>query len=524
MAQYVSSDIIVPTWPKEDEIFFLQTQLCELEAQAELLGRNIYAMNPLYRDPEMLPFLSQEITLRENTLSPICRVPPEILSRIFELSCIPDEGYKPNSKICVEIYTLSSVCMAWRIAAHATSSIWTKICVDCDDRLQHNLLNGGMDKWVARSRGRPLDFYLHLSDGNESTKVARFMRHILDFRLQIRSLYLKGEFSVYLPLFHLPPSSLPMLEKVSLEIDYDGFYNHPYYSSILDSIPHGIQAFLTATRLQHVEIIGYYLLDAMAQTGGSALLPEIQLASLEIDAELFQGLAAPSAEKMLCRCTSLVNLAIHSNYAGFDPQWALSLTTLRSLDIDCPLSGDDTVNLLHCLTAPSLERLTLQWNGQDVDSLIADITGFQKRSAGLALSSLALQLKFWDNVGPDLGKVLVSLLAIFSTISSFRLDVARFHVSPAARVLSYTEGHSILPKLTHLYFKGIMPRLFGGLEKNASSAVREMILSRCRHEVESNGQGSDRMQHLQKVTLPRIFFLEDIPEIPELPDLIVEYE
>ncbi|KAE9401016.1 hypothetical protein BT96DRAFT_621603 [Gymnopus androsaceus JB14] len=99
-------------------------------------------------------------------LSPIRRAPVEILSEILELSCLPENGIFTADFDLIRhaFYSLSSVCVAWRNAAHSTPRIWSKICLSV---YMHEmvLLKLGLDMvgikdWIARSQGLPLDVYL----------------------------------------------------------------------------------------------------------------------------------------------------------------------------------------------------------------------------------------------------------------------------------------------------------------------------------------------------------------------------
>ncbi|KAE9382690.1 hypothetical protein BT96DRAFT_772510, partial [Gymnopus androsaceus JB14] len=58
-----------------------------------------------------------EISSLRNVLSPVRRVPLEILSEIFQLSCDPFDASR-------YIFTICTVCVAWRKAAHGTPRLW----------------------------------------------------------------------------------------------------------------------------------------------------------------------------------------------------------------------------------------------------------------------------------------------------------------------------------------------------------------------------------------------------------------
>ncbi|KAE9408792.1 hypothetical protein BT96DRAFT_778437, partial [Gymnopus androsaceus JB14] len=65
-----------------------------------------------------------DITACRNVLSPIRRVPQEILAEIFDLSCRPIDEWHADHDIIRSTSILCRVCVAWRKAAHATPQLW----------------------------------------------------------------------------------------------------------------------------------------------------------------------------------------------------------------------------------------------------------------------------------------------------------------------------------------------------------------------------------------------------------------
>ncbi|KAE9403983.1 hypothetical protein BT96DRAFT_787981, partial [Gymnopus androsaceus JB14] len=64
-----------------------------------------------------------ELASLTNILSPIGRVPQEILSEIFLFVCLSDDdGHDYDVFRCT--YILSTVCVAWKITAYSTPQIW----------------------------------------------------------------------------------------------------------------------------------------------------------------------------------------------------------------------------------------------------------------------------------------------------------------------------------------------------------------------------------------------------------------
>ncbi|KAE9386015.1 hypothetical protein BT96DRAFT_802333, partial [Gymnopus androsaceus JB14] len=90
-----------------------------LEAQIENIEDQISELRR-QKDAKLV-----EIASVRNVLSPIRRVPLEILSEIFELSCLPEDGiFKASHDGIFRTHTLTRVCAAWRAAAYSTPGIW----------------------------------------------------------------------------------------------------------------------------------------------------------------------------------------------------------------------------------------------------------------------------------------------------------------------------------------------------------------------------------------------------------------
>ncbi|KAE9401971.1 hypothetical protein BT96DRAFT_918561, partial [Gymnopus androsaceus JB14] len=119
------------------------------------------------------------------------------------------------------------------------------------------------------------------------------------------------------------------------------------------------------------------------------------------------------------------------------------------------------VNLLHGLTAPLLEDLTLRRIDQDIDGLASDVIGLQDRSV-ISLSAMTLTLHC--RMGYDeeyITQNLLLILATFPAVKSLRIDQDWSHdddetddpvydVDALVKAMIYTKGHPVLlPKLTN---------------------------------------------------------------------------
>ncbi|KAE9404873.1 hypothetical protein BT96DRAFT_916547 [Gymnopus androsaceus JB14] len=252
MAQYLSQQRIErPIWLEPTDISFLRARLSDVEGQVENLESQISELTR-QKDAKLV-----EISSLKNVLSPIRRVPSEILSEFLELACLPEEGKSMYEHSIVQ-YTsiLCAVCVAWRKAAHLTPRLWSKLCISLEkDQTPVIPELGWVKEWINRSQGLPLDLYLNFDtqSGISPALSSKFMETILGFSHKLRFLNLEGHISFFLPLFSLPRSSLPQLEEVYLEISSFPRIQEEGLAHL--QVPQQIETFLGAPKLQCVELI-----------------------------------------------------------------------------------------------------------------------------------------------------------------------------------------------------------------------------------------------------------------------------
>lgn len=105
---------------------------------------------------------------QQMTLSPLRRLPPELLSIIFQF-CIPQPESDPDDiAIDKTPLLLGSICSRWRAVTLSTPKLWASItlnleatCVDDDDEL--------VRMWLARSGSSALSVKMHSSEIEAST-------------------------------------------------------------------------------------------------------------------------------------------------------------------------------------------------------------------------------------------------------------------------------------------------------------------------------------------------------------------
>ncbi|KAJ3995063.1 hypothetical protein F5050DRAFT_372975, partial [Lentinula boryana] len=408
-----------------------------------------------------------EIASLKNLVSPVHQLPIEVLSKIFELSCSPDADIAPEHDIIRRTFVLSKICVDWRKVAYDTPRIWARLCLSVPQHLK--AITGDVvwvGEWLSRSRGLPIELHLNFLSSyfrrqDTTHRTHRLLHYALTHRHRIQILNLSGNMTCFLPIFRLPPSSLPLLKKLSL------------HSASEDPFPHDIdiQAFLGSLELSQVE-----LSESGPNTDflESLTLPTTQLVALQVkDTSMASSsfLKPPIYADLFQQCQNLVNLKIDLQMSfGFEPTISISLPSLKFLDIVWRKLSQG-VNLLYCLVVPSLQDLSLHWCGISFPEFSRDIDGLRNHSESASrLTSLTIYMRWlYTNDDPIL------ILALFPRVTSVRIYRIGFNVSAFLRAMTYSRGHPVLlPKILDLElgFETLTDRRY------CPSELVPMILSR----------------------------------------------
>ncbi|KAE9408776.1 hypothetical protein BT96DRAFT_913889 [Gymnopus androsaceus JB14] len=463
MSQYLSQTRIEEQiWLEPSDIFLLRNRIFEAESQLESLESQISELTR-QRDAKLV-----DIAACRNVLSPIRRVPLEILAEIFDLSCRP-KVYYAGHNIIRSTSVLSRVCVAWRNAAHATPRLWSNLCISASNHPKvFNGQFGWLKEWVDRCQGRSLDLYLDLR-ADKSPEL--FFHSILRFSHKIRLLNISGPPSSYLPL--IDHSSFPLLEEVDFELN-----DIPDADGTVELVPaQKIDALLGAPKLRCARMTELTELSLLTVL----MLPAEQLTSLKIISDFH---SYNIYVNLLHRCGNLVNLELDydSELHPIDnTSLPIYLPSLKSLSL-CD-------NLVGWTTAPHLEELTLRYVSRDFLSFSMEVAAFQRRSR-TALSTLYLE--YFDPLDEGLANFtedLIAVLSVFPTVSKFGIWYSTFDVNPLLRALTVDENRqALLPKLEHLSLR----MYFGSADY--TSELTALILSRWWPEVIA-------LLRLQNVTL-----------------------
>ncbi|KAE9404445.1 hypothetical protein BT96DRAFT_1016272 [Gymnopus androsaceus JB14] len=447
MAQYLKSRIEDHIQLEPIDSYFLRNRLSEAEALVQTFESRIDKLRAQIsqltsqKDAKLV-----EIASLRNVLAPVRRIPLEILTEIFEVSCHVSQEFEMVAHMLI----LTSVCVAWRKAAHATPRLWSKLYIAVKEQTLGSDF-GWIKDWITRCRRLPLDLCLDFEveflarsnqrkggeQSNQRERGEQLLEYILGrFCHKLRFLGMTGCPSSFLPILNLSPSSsLSSLEEVSLSFIED---DDDTIEELIEFFPLKVNMLLTAPNLRQVEINCLSSLTLFA-------LPAAQLTSLIVynddddEADWDPALCVD----LLSRCKNLVSLEItpQSHSLGFSTNLSACLPVLTSLDVAC----FSATNILRCLTTPLLERLSLSYDGRDMDRLVMEMAQFQQRSATALLSLVFYPPAVYIEPKIITEKV-IEILSIFPTISSLEIHPT-FNVDPLIELLTWTESHHILPNL-----------------------------------------------------------------------------
>ncbi|KAE9403909.1 hypothetical protein BT96DRAFT_989891 [Gymnopus androsaceus JB14] len=464
MSQYLSQTRIEePIWLEADDIHFLRKRISEAETQLGSLDGQIDQ-----RDAKLV-----DIAACRNILSPIRRVPLEILAEILVLVCLPSYGWCASYDIIRYTSILSRVCVAWRKAAHNTPQLWSNLCISPSYPEFFDGQFVWLKEWVDRCQGHSLDLYLALP-APKSRKGQKLSHSILHFSHKIRVLHVSGHWSSLLPLIDY--SSFPLLEEVDFEVN--GFSDA--YDTVELLPPQKIYALLGAPKLRFVTMREFTDLSFLTVL----MLPAEQLTSLKITSVFnFSKIYV----NLLRRCENLVNLELH-----YDSDVRPMDNARINLPICLPLLKSVSLNgnLLEYLTAPCIEELTLWCNPVDYFHCCSRaVDAFQQRSR-TTLSTLYFE-NFDDDDEEDkianITEDLIAILSLFPTVSMFGIKNGSFNINPLLRALTVDESRQVLlPKLEHLSLR---------IDACAdySSELKALILSRWWPDDDMDGCVSDHV-------------------------------
>ncbi|KAG2136862.1 hypothetical protein BD769DRAFT_1664414 [Suillus cothurnatus] len=291
----------------------------------------------------------ESINLHRRLVSPLWRLPTEVLSQIF-CHCLPQIPELNELQSPSKLTLLTSICRRWREVAVGISNLWCILSVKVDDRdwQQAALV---YDFLLKRARGRPLSLTLQFYEHNNSTELRRLLRPYIN------------EF--YHPDIPDPDTfrDFLALEEMFVYIDEkisDGGVMPHSISRSISQLPFSLCSF---------DISGL-LLDFDDLSSFNPVWTH--LTTLNIDVW-----GARAALHLLQLAPNLSTLTIHVEFEGFSALRPFTHTNLQILDIRCEgfiVPDGQFCNLLDALSLPSLRVLAyegVEWPHEEFKAFLA---------------------------------------------------------------------------------------------------------------------------------------------------------
>ncbi|KAG2037882.1 hypothetical protein BDR03DRAFT_955769 [Suillus americanus] len=287
----------------------------------------------------------KSINLHKRLVSPLWRLPTEVLSQIF-CHCLPQipklDELQPPSTLTAPML-LTKICRQWREIAVGMPSLWCMLSVKVDDR---NWQQAAFfyNTWLKRARGRPLSLRLRFYADDHSTKLQHFIQPYVN---QISSLSVD--------LYHTGPdapelnvvSDLLALEEMSLDIwcDIPGNNMPASMSRSISQLPFTLCSFAVSGWSFDSD-------DLFSCNPVWAHLTTLSIGVWEAKAALHLLQLAPN----------LSSLSIRIVFDGVQTLRPFTHTNLQTLDISCEYfaeSGPRFCDLLNALSLPTLRVLVV---------------------------------------------------------------------------------------------------------------------------------------------------------------------
>ncbi|KAJ7048238.1 hypothetical protein C8F01DRAFT_1380638 [Mycena amicta] len=356
--------------PTDDELAEIKSLLIEPRTRLRVLDETIRKLQ------EERDELSAYIATHEALISPMRRVPQDILQEIF-LECLPKDRNCAMSAFEAPVL-LGRICSEWRALAFQTPALWSRIHIVEPATSTWRSVNSlaarntkmlqrlsAIKLWLARSGQCPLSISI-----KQDEAVHRFTHlDISSLRSELFSAVIPyasrwNKIELSLPLAHEPETfnklvqltaeAVPLLRSVSLDMGWT-LGNVVAWESL---------GFLGSTRLSSLSI----QLDT--ETAGHLKLPVKwdQLTDLRIVDSGISLVSAPNILRSLSRCSGLRKAVItlhgldHLDIPAGPIPSAQSVTCgeLRILEFSAPDTATGAAYVLGRIVCPELRELRLQ--------------------------------------------------------------------------------------------------------------------------------------------------------------------
>ncbi|KAJ7763663.1 hypothetical protein DFH07DRAFT_812695 [Mycena maculata] len=262
--------------------------------------------------------LKEEIRLHEGTLSPLRRMPTELLSLVFKSAAVPDKDPAP--------WTISQVCRRWRAIVVSQPSFWASIFLDFQFEDTYSITRSRLEGQLQRTGNLPLNVVFACRNGyfEYTERELDLLGLVASQSVRWESIRIAAPLSIFSALAGVR-GRLPLLRKIEI-------LAHPS-----DAEEHSVNIFEFAPKLE----------QASVNPSGrpiTAVLPFPQL---------LQYVAHNTWNGHLHSLRSALNLvecALEFTEISTPPTTLITLPHLLRLSIS-------KSNFLECLDVPKLQEL-----------------------------------------------------------------------------------------------------------------------------------------------------------------------
>ncbi|KAJ7440919.1 hypothetical protein B0H11DRAFT_2097326, partial [Mycena galericulata] len=216
----IPSDILSTNWPpSEHEIVFIKNVLAEERTRKTRLDAQIVALqSALNRCIQDRRTLEADIQRHEGTLSPLRRMPPELLSLIFRFLSPPTHNVDPAP------WTVSRVCRKWRGVVTSQPSFWASVVISIDSPPNAPIPTKFMiETQLQRSGKLPLNIVFDDGCGQYEwvPRIRDLLNVLASHSARWETIQMSGRLQLFLDLAPTIRGRLPLLKKMEIMVDSD---------------------------------------------------------------------------------------------------------------------------------------------------------------------------------------------------------------------------------------------------------------------------------------------------------------
>ncbi|KAJ6592312.1 hypothetical protein DFH09DRAFT_1358040 [Mycena vulgaris] len=329
----IPRDILATNRPPLDpEILHIRRVVAAERARKTHLDAQIAALKAsLERLAEARRVLETEIEEHDGTLSPLRRMPPELLSLVFAFARAADSEADPAP------WTVSHVCRRWRAIAVSQTALWASVVLDIDrDRTTTPFR---LENHLQRSGKLPLKISLVARQDQYSERDAGLLDVIVSYCSRWQVVRISGRPLLYSNLARIR-GQIPILRDLNVTLNlYDEDEDQP------------MDIFELAPNLREATV------NTRGWRAATIMLPFPQLQRYFASSSWDSHLDALRSASNLVECA----LQVHDTQAP--PTTKIALPHLLRLSLS-------ESNVLECLDTPNLQELYCSSHSDNLSSLL----------------------------------------------------------------------------------------------------------------------------------------------------------